>query len=96
MRSDKPKYVISIDVQDRSIDGPVWRNYGSIESYGNSLPELFSNATVDIADQDGGEVAVIDADAAWMQDLIAKEYELLNENYSQLTDLGYLIGLVLK
>lgn len=70
------KYKISIDVQDYSVDGPIWRNYGTLEASGDSLEELFEDATVDIKDQDGGEVAVVHADSPWMQALIEAEIEL--------------------
>jgi hypothetical protein len=72
----KPKYNFEIDVQDYSIDGPVWRNYGTLVTWGDTLEELLANAGVDIVDQDGGEVWCGPADAGWMQDLIEQEYRL--------------------
>ena len=74
----RPKYEIEIDVQDYSIDGPVWRNYDILSSEGDTLDELLGNAVVSIMDQDGSEVGLEPADAEWMQALIVVEYERLS------------------
>lgn len=52
-----------------------WANYGTIIAEGDTLEELLENASVDIMDQDGGELDVVPADAAWMQDMIVSEHE---------------------
>lgn len=94
----KYKYDVEIDVQDYSIDGPFWRNYGTLISQGNSLEELLDKATVDIIDQDGGEVAVVAADSEWMQDLIEEEFY---RKYGQSTGggsnalVGFIAGLLI-
>jgi hypothetical protein len=53
---------------------PRWSNYGTIVASGHSLEECIEEASVDIMDQDGGELWVGPADSAWMQDLIEAEF----------------------
>lgn len=51
--------------------------YGCITSEGNTLDELLENAIIDLINQDGGEVAQIEADSDWMQDLIRAEFKTI-------------------
>lgn len=73
------KYYIEIDISDTEATGYEdrfnWVSYGAIQSQGNTLDELMENATVDLVDQDGGEAAIVEANEAWMQDLIAEEFK---------------------
>lgn len=75
----KSRYYFEIDVSDRTTDhyAPWWANYGTIIAEGNSLEECLETASVDITDQDGGEIDVVSADENWMQDAI--ECEFLND-----------------
>ncbi len=72
----KTKYSLEIDVSDHECDAyaPQWANYGTIIAEGNTLDELYDDASVDVMDQDGGELSCRPADSGWMQDLIAEEF----------------------
>jgi hypothetical protein len=72
----RPKFSIEIDVSSVATDSyaPRFANYGTIIAEGNNLDELLDNAQVDVMDQDGGELAVLQADSAWMQKQIEKAY----------------------
>ena len=75
----KYKYSLEIDVQGYECNSTTgaWQGYGTIVTEGNTLEELQDNATVDVIDQNGGEIDVRPADKRWMQDLI--ETEALNK-----------------
>lgn len=78
----KPKYSLEIDVTDVECERffPRWANYGTIVCEGDTLDELLRGASVDIMDQDGGELWVGPADEKWMADLIAEEvYEAMSD-----------------
>lgn len=72
----KPKFSFEIDVSEYECDrySPRWANYGTIVCEGNTLDELLESASVDIMDQDGGEISAGPADSKWMQDLISQEH----------------------
>ena len=70
------KYVIKIDLNQSQIYGPVWREYGQLYTYGNSLEDCIKNAMVEIVDW-GQEVwQHVRPDSAWMIDLIVQEFKL--------------------
>ena len=77
---NKPKYSMELDCTDRECSRfePRWANYGYLCANGNTLEELLDTASIDIMDQDGGELDVVPADSPWMQDLIGEEYWRLN------------------
>lgn len=74
------KYSIEIDCNGAESDyghrGDIgfYSSYGTIVAEGNSLDELLENATVDIQDQWGGELCVVEADKQWMHDLIVNKF----------------------
>lgn len=72
----KFKYELEIDVSHVTTDryAPRWANYGTIVTHGNTLEECLENASVDVMDQDGGEIDVLEADAPWMHDEIVKKF----------------------
>lgn len=78
-----PKYSIEIDCNGVESDFGYrgdygfYSNYGTIVAQGNTLEELLDDATVDIQDQDGGELCVREADEQWMQDLIVQKLNAL-------------------
>lgn len=75
----KPLYTLEIDCKGRVVEGYEdvlpWCAYGTIETQGNTLDELMDSATVNLVDQDGGDLRVAPADESWMQDLIADAFE---------------------
>ena len=75
------KYYIEIDTNGAEAHGYedqyLWVCYGTIISEGDTLEELLESATVDLIDQDGGEVSQVEADDKWMQDLVRQEFEKL-------------------
>ncbi len=73
----QPKYSFEIDVSDREYETGTgqWANYGTLVTEGNNLDELLDNASVDVMDQDGGELFILPADSSWIQDLIQTEWE---------------------
>lgn len=74
-----PLFYLEIDVSDHTTDTYCrWANYGAIVAQGEGLDELLDDATVDIMDQDGGELDTVPADSNWMQDLIEDEYKALS------------------
>jgi hypothetical protein len=79
--SQKPKFYFEISCDGREYDSGsgMWACYDLIVTQGNTLDELFDNASVSIINQDGGELrcSPMRADSAWMQDLI--ENQFLNE-----------------
>ncbi len=78
------RYNFEIDLCGREVTTGEFHqsaNYGAIVCEGDSLQELLDTATVDIIDQDGGELAVREADKAWMQILITLTFnDYLNDH----------------
>ncbi len=66
----RPKYYIEIDVSDRECSRfePRYSNYGTL------IAECLDNASVDIIDQDGGNLWDGPADEAWMHETITREF----------------------
>lgn len=77
--TNQPIYSLEIDCKGREVTGYEdvlpWCCYGTIEAEGNTLDELMESATVNMVDQDGGDLRVERADESWMQDLIADAFE---------------------
>ncbi len=55
----RPKYTVEMVLSEEFADEGPWRSY-NLESYGDSLKELWDNATVSEVDQDGGELVTYD------------------------------------
>jgi hypothetical protein len=71
----KPRFSFEIDVSYVECDRyDRWANYGLIVCEGNNLDELLDNASVDIMDQDGGELDCVPADSQWMVDEITEKF----------------------
>lgn len=72
------KYHIEVDTGGEEASGYEdryhWVCYGTISAEGDSLAECLETACVDLVDQDGGEAAMVEADAEWMQDAIEKAF----------------------
>ncbi len=72
------KYHFEIDVSDVECNsgrwGGRWANYGTLVAEGNTLDELLDNASVDVMDQDGGELACGPAEHTWMHELLTEHY----------------------
>ncbi len=70
------KYSFEIDVSDRVCTSfePRWANFGTLVTEGDTLEELIGNASVDVMDQDGGELDVWPADESWAQELIEERF----------------------
>lgn len=84
----KHKYYLEIDCGGEECDrGGAWACYGSIVTEGDTLDELYENASVDIIDQDGGERGQFPADSGWMQDMIKdaafEKYQLKDDSDDQ-------------
>jgi hypothetical protein len=76
MEMSKSKlFNFEIDVSDAECDRfDCFASYGTIVAEGNTLEELLENASVDVIDQDGGDLDNGPADAKWMQDLIEAKF----------------------
>lgn len=74
--STGPKFRLEIDCSDCECDryGNKWANYGTIVTEGDNLEELITAASIDITDQDGGELDMVPADSDWMQKRIESAY----------------------
>lgn len=70
------KFSFEIDVKGAECSrfAPQFTYYGTIVCEGDNLEELIDSATVDICDQDGGEVAIVAADSWWMLKKIEERY----------------------
>lgn len=78
-----PKYSLEIDLNGMECERySQFACYGVLTAEGDSLEDLLENAIVDIIDQDGGELALVPADSAWMQDKVAQAFY---EDYYALT-----------
>jgi hypothetical protein len=53
---------------------PRFATYGTIVTQGETLEELINHASIDIIDQDGGELDTVPADQEWMEKLIVDAY----------------------
>jgi hypothetical protein len=74
---------ISINIAGETpLHAGLYYSYGSIESFGNSLPELLANATVDVLNQLGETIVVRKVTEEWMLQLVEAEYLLLTGNNS--------------
>lgn len=73
----RPKYSLEIDCGGRQYetDG-MWACYGTIIADGDTLEQCLMDASVDIMDQDGGELrfSPLPADEEWMQKLITEAF----------------------
>ena len=75
------KYNLEIQTDGREAQGYEdrfhWVNYGMITAEGSSLKELLNSATIELIDQDGGTADTVEAEESWMQELVKKEFKLL-------------------